>query len=64
MKIKLYQMKYIAGLCGNLIFIFFIIQVQSTGICDKKILIERYKIKAICFRRLCKAILVIKVKEI
>lgn len=34
MKIKLYQMKYIAGLCGNLI-IFFIIQVQSTGICDK-----------------------------
>lgn len=37
MKIKLYQMKYIAGLCGNLIIIFFyIIQVQSTGICDKK----------------------------
>lgn len=35
MKIKLYQMKYIAGLCGNLIIIFFIIQVQSTGICDK-----------------------------
>lgn len=35
MKIKLYQMKYITGLCGNLIIIFFIIQVQSTGICDK-----------------------------
>lgn len=27
MKIKLYQMKYIAGLCGNLTIIFFIIQV-------------------------------------
>lgn len=42
MKIKLYQMKYIAGLCGNLIIIFFIIQVQlqSTGICDKKVLLN------------------------
>lgn len=59
MKIKLYQMKYIAGLCGNLIIIFrYRVPVYVIKI------FERYKIKAICFRRLCKAILVIKVKEI
>lgn len=29
MKIKLYQMKYIAGLCGNLIIIFFIIHAGT-----------------------------------